>query len=540
MADTNSDHRVRVISQTYTTWKVQVLFGDDSLSAAEVADRLKEVKAELASQFGIPDSLLEYHGILNKQTTRNGLLVQMQIVKQSVLSGSPRFQSLPLRAEDGTMYTDMRVVADLYPYDKFDRPLSTSVVEALYAAAGYELEFVNWDNVNKALKELSESDRPVLSFEIARGILPSPGISSRLTYGIRPEQESFLGTAWMGVRPVKNGDFIVEVSHPVSGHKWGRNVYGRELDPRPGRQVRLEAGRGAKLVLRGSRLAASEDGLLVFERHGRDRRETDSYDLIPAKLVAHVLPLTVVTDPLDTVLNLEDATLIQGKMPNGIKINSRTHLLIAASVEPETIISCSGSLRVTGSVRKANLVAGHHLCIHGDIQGSELECPNTLQADSHTADSILRAADVIARDIHGGQVDALRQPSIAHVGESNGSATAVRINLRRFLEKQQEAGCVALEELRQSLSQISDIFGPDITLQASEGNPQRMLLRWLRKQKTTLAINYTHAEVQEFKTILEMVPVIRQQLLAIGMELREVTSQLVQAPNSIPIEPPTN
>ena len=42
----------------------------------KISNRLHEVKAELASHFGLSDKLLEYTKLLSKQETRQGLLVQ--------------------------------------------------------------------------------------------------------------------------------------------------------------------------------------------------------------------------------------------------------------------------------------------------------------------------------------------------------------------------------------------------------------------------------------------------------------------------------
>jgi hypothetical protein len=53
-----------------------------------------------------------------------------------------------------------------------------------------------------------------------------------------------------------------------------------------------------------------------------------------------------------------------------------------------------------------------------------------------------------------------------------------------------------------------------------------MLLRWLRQQKSAGGGNYTHVEVQELRAVLEMVPLIRQQLSVMGMEMRDIAKQL--------------
>lgn len=57
MRDSPAGHRVRLISQSHDTWRVQVLRERD-LSSHEISERLQEVKRELAIQFGVPDHLL--------------------------------------------------------------------------------------------------------------------------------------------------------------------------------------------------------------------------------------------------------------------------------------------------------------------------------------------------------------------------------------------------------------------------------------------------------------------------------------------------
>ena len=521
-----ASHRIRLINESHNTWRVQVLFSDREISAHEISERLQEVKRELARQFGVPDHLLEYCRLINRQETRGGLLVQMQIVRQERASRAPVFRAKPIRSEDGNLLSDMIVEADFYPYDEFEHRLTITVVEARLKGAGYDFSRVDWASVAEALEQMERSNQPVIGLAIGRGVPPGLGKSSRVTYGIRHDQEALLSSAWMGVRPVRKGDFLVEVSQPMGGHQWGRNVFGRELEPRQGLRTKLEAGEGTQFGLRGTQLIALRDGLLHFVRSGRDKRDCDTPTMPLAKLAGLVLPARVFSESQVFDLDLAEPAIILGAVRAGSHLRVRAPLYIAGDVEAGSTVECTAPLRVEGGVRGAQIHASQRCCISGSVTDSLVEGGSTLQIDGGVSNSTLRATDVMGREIHGSKVEALRQTSFDRVDEGGGQATAIRINLHRFLENQQSAGREALDDLQRSLGQIEEIFGPDITQQVTVPTAQRMLLRWLRQQKSAGGGNYTHVEVQELRAVLEMVPLIRQQLSVMGMEMRDIAKQL--------------
>jgi hypothetical protein len=522
----NTEPRVRLISQGFDTWKVQILFSDLTLSASEISDRLAEVKSELAKQFGVPNSLLEYNRLISRKQTRNGLLVQIQITKQALPAGAPRFRSMPLLTEDGLTFSDMRIEADLFPYDEFDHKLTRLTVEARLKTEGYDLECIVWPTVLEALQTMEQTIQPIRELEIGRGKIPSIGRSSRLTYGIGPNQDHMLHSAWLGLRPVRGGDFIVEVSNATGGHKWGRNVFGRELEPRSGIQTRLEALDGVRLAVRDSQLLAVRDGMLLLRRIGMDKRDRDSWNMSPAKLSARIVDARIFNEPSVFSLDLNMPAAFQCSLLAGSRITSSAPLFIQGDLEEGVQLTCADSVRIQGSVFRSIIQAGRHVCITGEIIESTISSDCTLQIDGHVVDSNLTATDVVAGEIHGGCVEALHQTSIDHLDDSGGAATAIRINLRKYLERQQVVGQEAITDLSNAILQIRDLFGAQITDQVTESSAQRLLLKWLRQQKLLGNGNYTHVEVQELRTVLEMIPLIRDQLKAMGVELRDVTARL--------------
>ncbi len=532
-----SENRVRLISQGYNTWKVQILFPDAQISAAEISNRLREVKAELAFHFGLSDQLLEYTKLLGKQETREGLLVQILITKQPVPGGAPRFRALPTHGEDGTVVSDMTLEADFFPYDEFEHRLTRQSIEARLRQEGFDLECIDWQVIQTALERAEETLAPVKGVTIGRGVPPHSGQSSRITYGIGSGNEADITSAWMGVRPVTRGEFLLESSAATSGQGFGRNIYGRELEPRRGIQTVLAAGKGTRLVTRGAQLIADRDGLLLFKRAGRDKRDRDAYDMTPAKIIAQVVEAESFREALRFDLDLFEPAMIVADIDADSRIVSETSLFVDGNVGPGAVIECAGTLRVTGNVHGAVIKSGQHACIHGNVSDSDIQAELTLQIQGRVTDSNLRATDVIAGETERGSVEALHRTSIDRIVEAGGAATAIRVNLHRFLEQQQTAGCAALEELTVSLQQILAVFGPEIAFNVTDGTAQRMLLKWLRQQKAAEAVAFTHAEVQEFRAILEMIPLIRSQLQAIGMELRDVTARLENTPPAAPAVP---
>lgn len=528
--------RIRLISQGFNSWKVQVLFTDKSIGADAITHQLQEVKRALARQFGVPDRVLEYANLISKQMTRSGMLVQMLIVKPELPAGKPVFRALPVKGESGILFSDMQIEVDLYPYDEFDQFLTLRTVETRLAERSFDKLCVDWDGVAAAIAEMETTLTPKKKLVIGRGQLPGVGNSSRLTYGIPVDQEHILKSAWMGTRPVVKGEFLVEVSPAAGSFRWGKNVFARELEPVAGLQTKLEAGEGTRLILRATRLLAQRDGLLIFSRVGRDRRDRDAYSLAPARLSGGVLPAEILEASQVAELELDKAAIIRGTLPGKAAIRTTAPLYIEGSVSAGCCIEARHNLRIVGNVQEAVIASSHHLSITGDVNKSDVAARLTLQIDGAATNCQLRAGELICALQQNCSVHAMQETQITPRGDSGGAASVIRLNLRKFLENQQLSGQEALDELRVSLARIVDIFGPEISLNVTEGTAQRMLLKWLRKQKTAGIGNYTHAEVREFRTVLEMIPLIRDQLAAIGMELRDVTAQLCDTPPNSPDE----
>ncbi|MBI5059483.1 DUF342 domain-containing protein [candidate division KSB1 bacterium] len=519
------DPLFRIISQGYNTWRVQTTFARH-VDGATVSHRLAEIKTALARQFNIPEALVEYDCMLKRVPTPDGMLVDIQFDRKPIPAGAPRFRMLPLRAGDGSLFSDMLLEADIYPFDEYDQFITLQVIQSRVAAEGVDLSIVDWRAINQAISAMSHSYEPVFGMVIGQGQLPDIGIHSRIRYGGLEGDLQGSESRWTGCLPVSEGDVLFDVIPASSGRTPGRNLYGRELEPRGGIDTVIDAGEGTNVSKTGARVVAARDGLVVYERFGRDKRQLDSRDVIPARLVVRVEPTIVFDTDKRFELDLFDSAVISANVLAGSVIRSRSSLFIEGQVAEYSTIECHGVLRINGRVQKSRINSEAHICLLGGADNSIIQSGLTAHLEGLIADCRVYAHDVHANDIRGGEIEVLSRTAIQRVHDSEHGIANVRVNVLKSLAMQQQSSKVAVEELRDALAQIIQIFGTEIALQVEDATVQRMLLQWLRKQKSLIGISYSPAEVQDFRTLLSAIPTIRQQLEEVGTELRQITDKL--------------
>lgn len=526
MKNNSENTQIKILSQGRNFWRVEALFTDIASDVTDITERLQEVKSQVALKFGVATHLLKYTETIHREKTPDGLLVEIRIDKSDVPSGRPVIRIFPVRAPDGTVFSAMKVEADLFPYDEFDRLISRSIIEMHLNRKRVDLRCVNWDAVAEAISEMTLDSKPVQGLLIAEGEMPDLGKSSQITYTVTSDHEKFLNSAWIGVRPVSNGDHLVEASPAIPGLKTGRNVLGTELEPRQGIDTRLVAGEGVRASVQKRRLISASDGMLLFRRKGRDRRYIDRIHETPTVLTAEVAPTIVFQESQVFDLDLYDCACFYADIQANSRIQSQGALFIQGDIKQGTKIVCADSVRILGSVHKADISAEGHLCLVGNAADAVLRARLTLQTDGVLTDTSAIGMDVIAKSVDGGTVEALNPCILDSDSGEMHSPASLSMNIRRFLEDQQKMNKAAIHEIQQSLQRISDLFGPDVVQRVEEGSVQRVLLDWLRIHKESSAKQFSYKDVQELRMILELIPELRQRLAAVGMELQDITRQL--------------
>ncbi|MCB9368048.1 MAG: DUF342 domain-containing protein [Calditrichaeota bacterium] len=485
--------------------------------ATLIPEQLRLIKSQLANSFGVPDFRLEYIGLYSKRTTSAGILVEMQIEKQDLPSGAMRVRLRPMTAADGSIISDMQVSVDLFPYDEYEHAISFKSVEDKLKAEGIDSSAVDWQRLRDLIEDCIVQQTPVYEEVVAQGKMPDVGIPSTLYYRWFPQSDPASASAWMGLRVVERGEELTELSIPVSGVHAGKNVLGRELSPRRGITTRLEAGPGVSLSSTGRKLVSRDTGVLVLKRNYHDRRQKDSPRETPTVLVAEIAKIRSVLSEKAQNERWEESLWVNGNLEDKTTLVVNGDCVVFGDIGDGCEIQVSGSLRVQGEVGESNIAVGMHACIHGKMKGTILQAGLAIQLIEEATDCTIFAREILADHLIGGTAEAY-----APVASNN---DLVRVNREKLLQEQRSAGEDALATLRRQITRLYEIFGSEIVHQVSSDSVQIHLLRWLRQQKSNGIRPYSHPQVQEFRTLLELAPMLRAQIASISSELRATNNE---------------
>ena len=506
--------KVRLMAQGHNLWRVRMLF--PTHKASEIPEQLRQIKVELAHSFGVADYRLEYVGLYSKRKTSSGILVEMQIRRQEIPVGSVRVRYLPMTATDGTVFSDMQVAVDLFPLDDFEQQLTFESVEERLKAEGVDTGLVHWVHVRELVESCRRQQVPLLDQVVGEGVMPDVGIPAKVLYRWFPSDDEAAPTAWMGLRVVETGEELCDLNVPVSGLKAGKNIFGKELSPRRGNSTRLVAGKGVALSTTERRFVSREEGVVVFHRRYQDRRMKDSPRETPAIVEAEVLQMRNIRSEKAQNERWEGSIWITGSFDEPARLMVNGDCVFYGDIADGCQIQVSGNLRIFGGVGEATLTVGNHLCVHGPMFKSMCEVGLTAQLIGEVSDCTVFAREIIADNIVGGVAEAY-----ANVSTNN---EFVQLNKEKLLAEQRAAGEDALLTLRKQIVRLNEIFGPEMLQQVTPDTVQIHLLRWLRQQKTLGVASYTYPQVQELRTLLELVPTLRAQMASIAGELRETSA----------------
>ncbi len=133
---------------------------------------------------------------------------------------------------------------------------------------------------------------------------------------------------------VKAGQKVAEIIPPTPGVE-GYNVYGRVLNPKPGRPVQLKLGKNVSLSEDGSCVVANTDGILITKPDGTIE-------------VNQLLNIKGDVDYSTGNIDFPGEVEISGDVKPGFTVKAKGNINIGGIVEAATVISYEGSITVLG------------------------------------------------------------------------------------------------------------------------------------------------------------------------------------------------
>ncbi|MBM3324264.1 MAG: DUF342 domain-containing protein, partial [Calditrichaeota bacterium] len=437
MAQSLKKERIRITVHGYERWKVELRLDPGESAEAAVCAYLRQVKAQLAQQYGVLESHLRYTRLLGRKRTPESLVVELEIIKQEIRKGMPVLRLEPVTGPDGTLFADMVLKVTLFPYDDFDKPLTRPLLEYYLSQKGIQSELLNWTVLNKALETLQTSDSEIVDLTAGHGVLPDFGTNAVLEYALPVSEKNQAFSAQIGTRRVKAGHLLLHRIPASTGLKVGMNLLGRELAPRRGWDVELVAGTGTKLSPDGCSLFATTEGLARFERSEQIIRRFEKVERVPARIVATVEPLHTIEGNSVLQLHWDGHLEINGDVHSGSRIRATGAILVYGDIQEHCELFSSDSICVDGRISGSLVESDGYLIAQAASSKAEVKAAKKVLIPGIVEDSRIQAQDVQLGEVRSSQVRALHEFHADKVEDSVRSNSDIIVNLRDFLALKQ-------------------------------------------------------------------------------------------------------
>lgn len=315
-------------------------------------------------------------------------------------------------------------------------PLSRGEVDHWLKSLGIT-HGVDTDRIDAALNAIATLQAPCSDTVIARGTPPAPGDDARLETPfhqapvVGEEDEAHLHVDYRErqfLQKAKKGDLILRRIPATLGLP-GCDVFGEEVAPRPGREIKLETSGKAELTKDGLEIRAAEDGVVVLTNPW-SAGVFQEFD-VPGDVDYHT-----------GNLHMEGVLTVRGWIRAGFHVETKSDLYVG------------------GGIEAANVESGGNISVVGGVVGSEdvcAQCSGSLSAQFLENARVQAAGDVVVRDaimnsevttegrvlvsggkgrIIGGRTCAARGVRVKELGSHVGLRTVIEAGLDSNTRKQ--------------------------------------------------------------------------------------------------------
>lgn len=249
---------------------------------------------------------------------------------------------------------------------------------------------------------------------------------------------------------VKAGQEIAEIIQPTPGTE-GRNVFGRSLNPKPGKPAQLKLGKNVKLSEDGSKVIATVDGILVARTDG-------SID------VNEVLVIKGDVDYATGNIDFPGEVQISGDIKPGFSVKAKGNITVNGVIEAATVISFEGSVSALGiKGREKGIVKAKEDVTARFLENAIIEAGKSVVVNGPITNSQIRAGlEVKATGnkgiIAGGSIVAGFIVEAEEIGSPLGIKTLIEIGFDPQARDQIKLIQGKLELDRENLSKLVNIY----------------------------------------------------------------------------------
>ena len=500
----------KIVSQTFDSWNVQFRIDvTELLDQALLLHHLRRIKHELAAESKIPETHMVFDGILKKERTEEYVDVVVRIKRHSFEKGDPNIHFKEGIAQDGTHYSKMCALMDLYYLDAFEKPIMLDRIERAIREANLALELIHQDIITAKLKEVLDTQTPNKDIEIAVGRFSDLGEDAEVEFYFQAVAEYGKTDEYYSSRRVRVGDILCRLTPATIGENKGMNVVGEEIAPRKGLDIELEAESGVTLSFDGTEAIAKDEGVVVISRLMRRVKTIHGAKEIPKKVKFRVNPVLKVEG--DRVLDIETSKTVEviGNLSMGSKILTNCEIYINGDVESGSLIAGTDVI-VEGEIRGSSVSSDTNVIVQGSVSDSDLKAKEQLIVKGHAKNSLLSGDEVIAGSISSSKVIAKTKAILDKIdADEDQVISTISVGMTDFFEQRIEENKKFIQRATEKLARIELVVGEDIMEHVTLTNVQNNLLKLLVKNKVARGLE-SKRQAATLRKLLESIPAMRE------------------------------
>jgi len=507
---------VRILSRGVGKWKVRIQFSLERFKDnRELFLKINAVKRQLAKEINLPPQLLEFGDISERREEQGMLSVTVDIFKKAIKNGPLALHLAPAVSDYGVEFPDMIATIDLFIFDKLGALVTEEKVAKFLAKRNIDQDLIPWAVIRESLTRLLEDPTPIIGLEIARGEFPDPGGDAHLTF------PSFEGVTLEEInrrvedRRVSQGQVLVQKLPPHRGVRNGKNVRGEPIQSPMGRDIQIQAGRGAIINLNGTEITAQTGGLMMVEvvdsnaysESGGGRKGNET--IIRIK----VNPLRVIKADQELDICTNSSVEIHGRVPAGSRIISSSEIIIKGDIEENVILESNNDIFVSGRLLGGSLTSQHNVVVSGIVAGGEIVAKDKVCITNSASDAQIIGSEVEVHELHGGIVIAKGRAVVGKIGAGkDGQRPEIRIGAEDFHEKRLQENRKFIDFGNSNLEGMMRLFGEGIVNMVTSTNLKSMFLRHARERRLETKSGYDRKQAQAVLRLLDSTSSIRELL----------------------------
>ena len=519
---------IRVISHTYEDWEIELYLHYDEVSDKILPNKLKYVKDLISKKYNLPIYALQYQSLIQKEITDKGIIIHLRIKRIALDKGKPIFSFQSGISPSGIPYNDMACYADLYLLDEFEKELAEARIYSLLASENVVKELINEEAIQQAIQELKSKTKPLLGIRVAQGIYPDSGIDAEVEFYFHAQPSSENVDEYISSRKVKRGDVLCSKTPPSEGKKAGLTVRGREIPPRKGLDINLQAGKNARANMEETSLYAEAEGLVIVRREERSFMTPAGEKVVPSKIIARVDPLKVIEAGDEAVeITAKESLEIKGNLKMGSRIISSGEIHVNGNVEENSNIHAADDIIINGTVKNGNLSSDKNVITSNNVTGGRILAGGNVVISGTAENATIVGSKVHIDRIKGGRIVAGKSLTALEIGtDEKGVSAAICVATRDFLKSKIEENERFLKAAKDNMEKLTALFSEQIVNEVIPQNVQQMLLKFLSIMRREGKKHIPQRNVIALKKLLNSIEPLRRLIQEKELENIRLTRQI--------------